>query len=210
MLQFHAIMPVSLFAATALLMLGCAAQPTVLVDARTDRSGQTMGLDSRDFETAAGELVRQAVASGRLDNPKGRPYNLMLSRIVIDTMQRIDMDQLAKRFQIELVNSGKVIVVKSLIGDGNSLTADPELMGIRQLRNSQEFNQANIPGRNGLEAPDLRLTGKISQHINRIDATTQRIDYDFDLSIEDFNTGLALWQGTRTISKLGTNRTVTW
>jgi PBP1b-binding outer membrane lipoprotein LpoB len=101
-------------------------------------------------------------------------------------------------------------VVKSLIGDGNSLTADPELMGIRQLRNSQEFNQANIPGRNGLEAPDLRLTGKISQHINRIDATTQRIDYDFDLSIEDFNTGLALWQGTRTISKLGTNRTVTW
>ena len=134
----------------------------------------------------------------------------MLSRIVIDTMQRIDMDQLAKRFQIELVNSGKVIVVKSLIGDGNSLTADPELMGIRQLRNSQEFNQANIPGRNGLEAPDLRLTGKISQHINRIDATTQRIDYDFDLSIEDFNTGLALWQGTRTISKLGTNRTVTW
>jgi len=210
MLQFHAIMPVSLFAATALLMLGCAAQPTVLVDARTDRSGQTMGLDSRDFETAAGELVRQAVASGRLDNPKGRPYNLMLSRIVIDTMQRIDTDQLAKRFQIELVNSGKVIVVKSLIGDGNSLTADPELMGIRQLRNSQEFNQANIPGRNGLEAPDLRLTGKISQHINRIDATTQRIDYDFDLSIEDFNTGLALWQGTRTISKLGTNRTVTW
>ena len=42
------------------------------------------------------------------------------------------------------------------------------------------------------------------------DDGSQRVDYDFQLSLTDLRTGLILWEDTKPISKRGTNETVAW
>jgi PBP1b-binding outer membrane lipoprotein LpoB len=63
---------------------------------------------------------------------------------------------------------------------------------------------------NQMIAPDLSMTGKILQNIQRLGDGSQRIDYQFQLSMTDVHTGLALWEDVEPVSKLTSGRTVTW
>jgi len=83
-------------------------------------------------------------------------------------------------------------------------------MQTRELRGSAEFKQATVAGRGQMIAPDLSMTGKILQNIQRLGDGSQRIDYQFQLSMTDIHTGLALWEDVEPVSKLTSNRTVTW
>jgi len=191
-----------------LLLVGCAAQPTIVVDSRTDRTPNTMGLDSRDFDSAAGDIIRDIIASGRLNKPDGGRYVIVISRVINDTMQLIDTDQLIKKIRIELNNSGKAIVTTAvgLVGP-----EDPMLLQTPQLRASAEFKQTTVAGQGQRVAPDLSLSGKLIQKNNRVGSSSQqRADYSFQLTITDIRTGLAFWEGEARISKVGTNQTVTW
>lgn len=196
----------TIFGATALLA-GCGPQPTTVIDARTDRTANTMGLDSRDFENAAGDLLQKMISSGRLNKPGGGRYVIAISRVTNDTMQRIDTDQLVKKIRIELNNSGKAIITTAVGLEG---AEDPLAMQARQLRASGEFKQTTVAGQGQMVAPDLSLSGKIIQQNNRVDGDAQRVDYYFQLTVTDIRTGLAFWEGEVPISKLGTNRTVSW
>ena len=52
-------------------------------------------------------------------------------------------------------------------------------------------------------APELSLTGKIIERNLKITSSKQRIEYIFQLSLTDINTGLAFWEGEETIGKIG-------
>ena len=83
-----------LLAFAALAPAGCAApgSSVSMIDSRADRSAIGIGLDSRDFETAAASTVQDMLASGAVDKPAGDRYVLAISRVTNDTMQRIDTD----------------------------------------------------------------------------------------------------------------------
>jgi hypothetical protein len=59
-------------------------------------------------------------------------------------------------------------------------------------------------------APDLSLSGKIMQRNIRVDNSTQRVEYYFQMSLTDINTGLAFWEDERVIGKQGSNKSVAW
>jgi uncharacterized protein (TIGR02722 family) len=186
---------------------GCAApQPTQVIGAQNDPSGYGMGLDSRDFTSAAQTSVGKLLASGAVDHPGGGRYVIAMSRITNDTMQRIDTDQLVKKIRIALLNSGKAAITTAVSDNGPE---DDMSFRTRELRQSQEFNQRNIAGRHEMAAPDLSLSGKILQSNNNVDRG-QRVDYLFQLSLTDLHTGVAVWEDEEPISKLGTNVTVAW
>ena len=193
--------------AMSLGLSACGPQPTVVVDAKTDRTPNTMGLDSRDFESAASRHVQKMLISGALNNPRGGRYVVAISRVVNDTMQRIDTDQLIKIIRVELLNSGKVVITTAVGGSGPE---DLMSMQARQLRASAEFNQSTVAKQGQMVAPDLSLSGKIIQQNNRVDGGAQRVDYDFMLTMTDIKTGLAFWEGKETISKLGSGSTTSW
>jgi uncharacterized protein (TIGR02722 family) len=165
-----------------------------------------MGLDERDFNTAARILVQKMLTSGALDRPGGGRYVIAVSRITNDTMQRIDTDQLMKKIRVALLNSGKGVITTAV---GDNGPEDAMSARVRELRESQEFNQSNLAGMHEMVAPDLSLSGKFLQTNNTVD-DGQRVDYEFQLSLTDLHTGLALWESEAPIAKLGTNATVAW
>jgi len=187
----------------------CAPMQTTLIDPRADRSAIGMGLDSRDFDQAASKVVKDMLRSGALDKPQGGRYVAVISRISNDTMQRIDTDQLIKNIRVALLNSGKVVFTTAIVNNARG-AEDNMSMQVRQLRASQEFNQANVAKQGQMIAPELSLSGKFLQNNNRLGDGSQRVDYSFQLTLTDLRTGLAFWEGNEPISKLGPGQTVAW
>lgn len=79
-----------------LLISGCVTK-TELIDIENDSTERAAGLEYRDFESAARSMVSEILTSGNLNKPRGGRYVLIISRIVNNTMQRIDVDQLSKK-----------------------------------------------------------------------------------------------------------------
>ncbi len=184
----------------------CAAQPTTMIDPHADNSGYGLGLDGRDFASAAQDSVQKMLASGVLNHPGGGRYVVAISRLTNDTMQRIDTDELVKKIRVEILNSGKAVVTTAIGGAG---AEDDMTMRVRQLRGSQEFSHANLAHGGEMVAPDLSLSGKLIQHDTLVDSG-QRVDYSFQLALTDLHSGLAIWENETPISKLGLSRTVAW
>jgi hypothetical protein len=173
-----------------------------------DKSQAVMGLDYRDFQGAAQEMVSSMIASGALNKPGGGRYVLVISRITNDTMQHIDTDQLIKKIRVGLLRSGKVVVTTAMSANG---AEDKMSMQVRKsLRGNTEFNQRTVAGKGNMIAPDLSLSGKIIQRNVRVSGSTQRAEYYFQMSLTDINTGLAFWEDEQVIGKQGSNKSVAW
>lgn len=186
--------------ASVFLISGCATK-TELIDIENDSSERAAGLEYRDFESSARSMVSEMLASGNLNKRGGGRYVLIISRIANNTMQRIDVDQLSKKIRIELINSGKVAVT--------NMEEDARVMQARQLRQSKEVNQATVAKKGSLIAPELSLSGKITQR-EFIISGDKRIEYTFALSITSIDTGLTLWEGEKTIIKRADKNAITW
>lgn len=99
------------------------------------------------------------------------------------------------------MKSGKVRVT--------AFQEDAMVMASGQLRQSKEFNQSNVRKSGSLAAPELSLSGKITQR-EFIVSGKKRIEYRFSMSITDLRNGLTLWEGEEKIKKLADKNAVTW
>lgn len=188
------------------LVSGCATT-TQNIDMHNDQGQAVMGLDYRDFQKAASEAISSMLQSGAVNKPGGGRYVLAISRIVNDTMQRIDTDQLVKKIRVELLQSGKVVVTTAVGANGPE---DKMAMQARQLRKSDEFNQNTVAKTGQMVAPELSLSGKIIQRNVKVGRRTQQVEYYFQLTLTDISTGLAFWEGETVIGKRGSNKSVSW
>ena len=161
-----------------------------------------MALEYRDFERAANEAVADMIASGAVNNRAGGRYVLAISRVTNDTMQRIDTDLLIKKIRTQLLKSGKVVVTTAI---GINGAEDPMIQQARFLRGNEEVNQTGVPKKGNIIAPELSLSGKIIQRNIPLDGWTggERVEYYFQLTLTDINTGLAIWEGETPVIKEG-------
>jgi len=189
-----------------LLFTGCANQSNVSVGKSTQRV-TTMGLDHSDFKKAASEAIESMLKSGAVNKRGGGRYVLAISRIINDTTQRIDIDQLVKKIRIALLQSGKVVVTTAVRAGG---AEDKMSYDARKLRGNSEFNQRTVAKKGQMIAPDLSLSGKIIQRNVKLTNGNQGVDYYFQLTLTDINTGLAFWEGETVIGKAGSNDSVSW
>jgi penicillin-binding protein activator len=187
-------------------LTACSSTP-VKVDVSNDTASTVMGLDYRDFSEASTKMVESILKSPALIHPDGDRYVLAISKILNDTMQRIDTDQLVKKIRVELLNSGRVVVTSAVSGNGAEDAMSYEL---RKLRDNEEFNQKTISGKGNLVAPDFSLSGKILQRNNSVNSRTTQVDYYFQLTLTNVENGLAYWEGEVPIIKRGSSKTVSW
>ena len=190
----------------SLTLIACTATP-VKVDTQNDEAPTVMGLDYRDFEEAAAALVQSILESGVVVQPDGSRYVLVISRITNDTMLHIDTDQLVKKIRVALLKSGKVIVTTAMSANG---AEDAMSYQARELRGDDEFDQSRVAGKGSLVAPDLSLSGKIIQRNNKMNSRTTQVDYLFQMTLTDIETGLAFWEDEVPIVKRGSSKTVSW
>lgn len=80
----------------------------------------------------------------------------------------------------------------------------------RMLKKSKMVNQKTVKKDGRVIAPDFSLSGKIIQRNNRVNSSTQQVDYYFQLTMTNLDDGLAYWEGEQAIIKRGDNRTVSW
>lgn len=193
------------FCISMLMLSGCAT-PTRYIDPAADDGPVTMTMDYRDFEKAATEAVDDMLASGAVSKPNGERYIMVVSRVTNDTMQRIDTDQLTKKIRVALLRSGKVVTTTAVGLEG----AEDEMSArVRELRESEEFDQSGVQRKGTLKAPDLSLSGKILQR-NHKAGKEQQVEYYIQLSLTDLTTGLAIWEAETPIIKRGSNESVSW
>jgi len=166
----------------------------------------TSSIDENDFRQAAAEAVTSMLNSGSLNKHDGGRHVLAISTITNDTMQRIDVDMLIKKIRIDLLQSGKVVVTTAVRAGGPE---DSMSMQARELRKSEEFNQNTVASKGQMIAPDLSLSGKIIQR-NTSGKGGQRIDYYFQLTLTDINSGLAFWEGETVVAKMTSNNSAAW
>ena len=206
-LRFAAVLTV------ALGLMGCGSTQVVNLSDPTYTTRQqtggetTFGLDYRDFEYSAKQAVDSFLSSPLSRRPGSTaPWIMAISRITNDTTLNIDTDQLVKKMRVALLNSGRVMVTTAVGADGPE---DALSMEVRQLRESDEFNQDTVAGRGTMVAPDLSLSGKIIQRANRV-GNKQQVDYYFQLTATNIETGLAYWEFEEVIAKLGPNDDFVW
>ncbi|MBN1457723.1 MAG: penicillin-binding protein activator LpoB [Sedimentisphaerales bacterium] len=192
-------------------------EATVNVDTINDDAKPLMSLDYRDFDRAASEMIQSMLGSGAMQKSGGGRYVVSTGRIINDTMQRIDTDQLMAKIEEELLNSGQVVMT-SVVGDSSKAGAVDEtvLKARQEIRDSgvsDEFEQdtlENVAGKGQLIAPELSISGKIFQRNLKYDKKRQQVEYYFQLKVTDIKTGLRFWQKETLIAKRGSNKSVAW
>lgn len=192
-------------------LCGCQA-PTENVDTINDQGKAVMQLDYRDFDRAASTMVQSMIGSGSLKKQGGGRYVVATGRIVNDTMQRVDTDQLMSKVEKELMDSGLVVMTSAV--SGGTSPGDSMVYSVRkQTRDSDqadEFNKDTVQAKGQLIAPELSMSGKIIQRNVRYDNDKQQVEYYFQLQLTNLTNGLRYWQNETIIGKRGSNKTVPW
>jgi uncharacterized protein (TIGR02722 family) len=191
-------------------LAGCT-PPTKNIDTINDEGKAVMGLDYRDFDRAASEMVQSLVASGSLKKEGGGRYVVAKGRILNDTMQRIDTDQLMAKVEQELTRSGMVVMTAAV--SGTSSTRDSMVYDVRDIRDSDkgdEFNKDTLQAKGQLVAPELSISGKIIQRNVRYENDKQQVEYYFQLQLNNLTNGLVFWQNETVMGKRGSNKSVSW
>jgi uncharacterized protein (TIGR02722 family) len=191
-------------------IVGCTL-PTENIDTINDQGKPVMQLDYRDFDRAASQMVQSLIASGSLRKEGGGKYVIATGRIVNDTMQRVDTDQLMAKVEKDIMNSGLVVMTSAV--SGNSSSRDSMVYDVRDVRDSErgtEFKQDTLQGKGQLIAPELSISGKIIQRNIIVDQNKQQVEYYFQLQLTNLKTGLRSWQDETIIGKRGDRKNVPW
>ena len=193
--------------AMAALVAGCTT-PTTRIDLRNDQGPAVAGLDYRDVQLAANQLMQSLFRSGRLDRGDGQMYVMTVGKVKNDTMQRFDTDILTSSITEELMNSGKVMVTSAMAAGADN--RDEMINGVRSVRGNGEFNQSTVAKAGQLVAPTHSVYGKIVQREIRMDSGDKQVEYYFQLRIVELATGLQWWQKQVVIGKRTDATTPTW
>ena len=189
--------------------VGCT-PATKNVDTVNDEGNAVMGLDYRDFDIAAAEMVGSLMRSGVLKKPGGGRYVVATGRIVNDTMQRIDTDQLMAKVEQEMMNSGQVVMTSAVGGQGAPDEMVHQMRDMRDSDKADEFNQQTLPGKGQLIAPELSVSGKIIQRNIKYDKKREQVEYYFQLRLSEVGSGLRFWMNEQKIVKRGSKKMVSW
>lgn len=199
----------ALIVLSGLLVTGCAVQ-TKDIDIANDTGKAVMELDYRDFDQAASDMIQSLIKSGSLDKPGGGRYVVTTGRVVNDTMQRIDTDQLMAKIEQDLMNSGMIVMTSAVGGKGASDEMVYQIREIRESGNSDEFAADTLPEKRQIVAPELSISGKILQRNVTYTKNVQQVEYYFQLRVTDINTGLRFWQNEKILGKRGSDKHVPW
>jgi penicillin-binding protein activator len=197
--------------ASSVTFIGCE-QKTENVDTINDQGKAVLQLDYRDFDRAASEMVQSMIASGTFKKEGGGRYVVAKGRIVNDTMQRIDTDQLMSKVEQEMTRSG-LIVMTAAVGAGNT-SKDSMVYSSRELTRdsdkADEFNKDTVQAKGQLIAPELSISGKIIQRNIHYGNDKQQVEYYFQLQMNNLTNGLVFWQNEIVMGKRGDKKSVPW
>ncbi|BCZ18395.1 Lipoprotein / penicillin-binding protein activator LpoB [Helicobacter sp. NHP19-012] len=173
-----------------------------------DKKYATVGLDYQDVEDAAKTAVASMLQSPDFKQLQGKKV-IQVADVINDTMQHFDTEQLTQMVLQTLKDKVQDKFYVTRVA-GSQSSQDKTIEQSRKLRDNAEFNQETTQEKGTLRAPDLSLSGKVIQRNARVSSSKQRIDYIFILRLVSIKSGLELWSREFPITKLGSNKAVSW
>ncbi|MGX2985474.1 penicillin-binding protein activator LpoB [Helicobacter sp. 23-1048] len=199
---------VKIFCASMMVLAFSACGEPTYIDTADSKSYTSMGLDYHDIESVAQKSVASLLESDYVQKIKS-PKVLVISDIINDTMQTIDVEQLSRKVARDMRNSGKFKLSLALAGSGAQ--QDKMVNRVRKTtRDNDEYDQYSVIEKGQLKGAQLSLSGKIYQKNVRVKGSKQRTDYFFLLTLLDLATGEVIWDEEVNIIKLGSNKSVSW
>jgi len=190
--------------ATALFMGGCATNQGTYVDSRgPDTLVVGDQITVTDFYIASDEMVNSLVSSGALERSPKQPAILGISRIINDTREQFDTDQLVKKIRVALNQTGKVMTTTTVGYRGN---AEDKFAEAINAKKEYLEGKAAVPD----ATPDFTLSGKIIQTAKVKVGKQRQNSYIFQLSLTEVRSGIAVWEGEETITKQYKKGGVSW
>ena len=107
------------------------------------------------------------------------------------------------------MQSGKFLTTTAVNFTGSG-PEDTSSTKVRELNDSALINKNTVKKNGTVISPDFSLSGKIIQRTNRVNRSEQLVEYYFQLTLTQLETGLAYWEGEYPIAKTGSNDSVTW
>lgn len=190
-----------LFASTAMLLVPGCASPARIIGVDSDEALVTISeLDPADWNRAAAENIDSLLASGALRRSDGKPAVVMVSRIRNYTTLHLESQILTDKIRRAILQSGQAKVTSALGAGGN---LDLAVRRIREKASDDLFNQATVPKRGTVIAPNFSLSGAITQQ-TIYQGRTEESYFLFHMALTDLVTGIAVWEHTVEILKQGT------
>ncbi len=158
----------------------------------------SFGIDIHDMDK-----VIESNAASLLDSQYARTLQgkrlLAIADITNETSEAIDIELMARKLARALRKSGKFTLTNAIAGSGAK--ADRFIKDSRKLTKDPNYNQYTTHEQDTLQAPDLSLSGKITQRSKKIGEIV-RFDYVFLLTLSDIKTGRVVWDHEEIISKV--------
>ncbi|MGB0786207.1 MAG: penicillin-binding protein activator LpoB [Alphaproteobacteria bacterium] len=158
-------------------------------------------INPQDWMNAADQMVQSLITSGVLEQSERQPVVLAVSRIVNDTLQRVDTDTLIKKIRVALNKTGKVVTTTTLAVGGR--VEDPLAKDVSEYKNFMNDQPQKF------DAPDYSLSGKLLEQ-RASSGSDRQVNYTFQLSLTHTSTGYAVWEDEVNIQKIGRRSSVGW
>ena len=189
-------------------LVACGGGKVEYVDKKDSAQYTSTGLDFHDIEYAAYNSIQNLLKSEFvLSLDINEKKVLAISDVVNDTMQQINVQSLTTKITRAMRNSGRFDISGAVAGSGGM--RDNMIDKRAPLRNDAEFDQFTTIEAGTLVAPNLSLSGKITQK-NTSAGKKQRVDYSFILQVVDLKTGLVKWDEETNIIKVASDKKVAW
>ena len=194
-------MPRLIFFTLMLVLMTSCGTTARMIEIGSDEDLTTISsIDPRDWQKAAADSISAMLESGALKRADGRKNVVMISRIRNYTLQHLDSRLLTAKMRQAILASGQAIVTSAI---GNSSNIDLAVRRIRDKEYDDLFDQSTVQKRGTVIAPDLSLSGSITQQ-TMVQGRTEESYFVFHLVLTDLKTGLALWEDNVEIAKQGT------
>jgi len=156
-----------------------------------------------DFYIASDEMVNSMVSSGALDRAPKQPAIMAISRVINDTREQFDTDQLVKKIRVALNQTGKVMTTTTVGFGGNAED---------KLAESAAAKEAYLSGKTYSPSSkvDFTLSGKIIQPPKVKVGSDRQNSYIFQLTLTQVGSGLAVWEDEKTITKQYKKSSIGW
>ncbi|QDU33542.1 hypothetical protein KS4_15920 [Poriferisphaera corsica] len=184
-------------------LTGCSGPSAQRIDPTGTQTITTVsGLDIQDAMDAAAEMSQSLLQAGVLGQ-NGKPSKIAISSYVNNTSQHIDRDRIIKKVRVTLNKAGVAQTFTTMNSKGGT-TGTEDAIATRQQQVNAFLSDNPAPPK-----PDYTMTLKLLENKVRAGRTRQTT-YIFQMSLTEVNSGLAVWEDEKMITKQGGKAAVGW
>jgi len=189
-----------LCAGIMLILSGCATPPRTSVYAPTGEEGiATRGVDQHDYKIVVEKMVASMLKHG-LETEEGKKPVISLGPIMNRTPYNIEIRMLGELIRVEILKSGLAKFSTATDYEHKGGESTDLYKQLKFQNESGHVNPATLKSYGQIVGADYILYGNI-YNLERRGRGVTEANFNFNLTMTEVGTGLAVWADTKPVRK---------